>query len=531
MKVKPTNSKLYLDQKLIDESRQYAKEIVLQVQDFIEPRSTTTVERAILRLFGVEWFNENEQLPHVNIIVEKLQKEKLIERGVTYFLINGLLQTGLSMQDFCAKIVDGSLRFSQIEPLPLDVVKDKAFEIAKKRASIIESNVIKRKEMINNLSESDPPYLYLIVATGNIYEDVVQAQNAARAGADIIAVIRSTAQSLLDYVPNGATTEGFGGTYATEENFKIMRAALDEVSIEIGKYVRLVNYCSGLCMPEIAALGALHRLDVMLNDSMYGILFRDINMQRTFIDQYFSRMINSFADIVINTGEDNYLTTSDAYEKAYTVLASQLINEQFALKAYLPPELMGLGHAFEMDPDIENQFLYELAQAQMAKEIFPDAPLKYMPPTKFMTGNIFKGHVQDAMFNAVSIMTSQTIHLLGMLTEAIHTPFMMDRHLSLENAKMVFKIMRNFADEIEFKKDGIIVKRASEVLNQAHELLKTIASKGLMQAISEGIFADIKRTTTGGKGYDGVLLKDKEYFNPFEIIFKEKLKERNKGVF
>ena len=167
----------------------------------------------------------------------------------------------------------------------------------------------------------------------------------------------------------------------------------------------------------------------------------------------------------------------------------------------------------------------------MAKEIFPDAPLKYMPPTKFMTGNIFKGHVQDAMFNAVSIMTSQTIHLLGMLTEAIHTPFMMDRHLSLENAKMVFKIMRNFADEIEFKKDGIIVKRASEVLNQAHELLKTISSKGLMQAISEGIFADIKRTTTGGKGYDGVFLKDKEYFNPFEIIFKEKLKERNKGVF
>jgi hypothetical protein len=34
----------------------------------------------------------------------------------------------------------------------------------------------------------------------------------------------------------------------------------------------------------------MERLDMMLNDSMYGILFRDINpMQRTFVDQRFSR--------------------------------------------------------------------------------------------------------------------------------------------------------------------------------------------------------------------------------------------------
>ena len=45
----------------------------------------------------------------------------------------------------------------------------------------------------------------------------------------MIAVIRTTAQSLLDYVPYGETTEGFGGTYATQENFRLMRAALDEV--------------------------------------------------------------------------------------------------------------------------------------------------------------------------------------------------------------------------------------------------------------------------------------------------------------
>ena len=74
------------------------------------------------------------------------------------------------------------------------------------------------------------PWIYLIVATGDIYEDIPQAQAAARAGADVIAVIRSTGQSLLDYVPEGATREGYAGTYATQENFRLMRAALDDVS-------------------------------------------------------------------------------------------------------------------------------------------------------------------------------------------------------------------------------------------------------------------------------------------------------------
>ena len=49
------------------------------------------------------------------------------------------------------------------------------------------------------------------------------------------------------------------------------------------------------------------------NDALYGILFRDINMQRTLVDQYMSRVINGFAGVIINTGEDNYLTTCLLY--------------------------------------------------------------------------------------------------------------------------------------------------------------------------------------------------------------------------
>jgi beta-lysine 5,6-aminomutase alpha subunit len=243
-------------------------------------------------------------------------------------------------------------------------------------------------------------------------------------------------------------------------------------------------------------------------------------MQRTLIDQNFSRIINGFAGVIINTGEDNYLTTADAYEEAHTVLASDFINEQLALFAGIPEEQMGLGHAFEMDPDKENGFLYELAQAQMIREIFTKSPLKYMPPTKYMTGNIFKGHIQDALFNMIGIWTNQGIQLLGMPTEAIHTPFMSDRYLAIENAKYIFNNMKNLGDEIEYKDGGLIKKRASQVLESAIKTLERIEQEGLFSAIELGLFGDIKRLKNGGKGLEGVFAKGNNYMNPVITLMK-----------
>lgn len=507
-------SKLNLNQQLIDESRMAARNITNDVQKFIDQHTTVATERTIVRLLGIDGVDEIEK-PLPNVVVDNIKDGGGLERGAAYWIGNAMINTGLTPQEIAEKVATGEMDITKVPAADGAEIKEVIYKIATKTVDKIRSVREKREYLIETLSEGDKPYLYVIVATGNIYEDIVQAQAAARQGADIIAVIRTTGQSLLDYVPYGPTTEGFGGTYATQENFRLMRAALDEVGEEIGRYIRLTNYCSGLCMPEIAAMGAVERLDVMLNDALYGILFRDINMQRTLVDQYFSRIINGFAGIIINTGEDNYLTTDDAVEAAHTVLASQFINEQFALRAGLPEEQMGLGHAFEMDPSVENGFLLELAQAQMAREIFPKAPLKYMPPTKFMTGNIFKGHIQNALFNMVSIMTNQGIQLLGMLTEAIHTPHLHDRYLSIENAKYIFNNAKGLGDEIEFKEGGVIQKRAEEVLKDAHSLLTQIEKEGLFQTIEGGKFGGVKRSRTGGKGLDGVAKKDSGYLNPF----------------
>jgi len=160
-------------------------------------------------------------------------------------------------------------------------------------------------------------------------------------------------------------------------------------------------------MPEIAALAGLERLDMMLNDSMYGILFRDINPIRTFVDQRFSRQVHARAGIIINTGEDNYLTTADAVEAAHTVTTSQLLNEYFAKEAGLEDWQLGLGHAFEINPDLPDSFRLELAHALLARTLFPEAPLKWMPPTKHMTGDIFGGYLLDGFFNLAGALTGR----------------------------------------------------------------------------------------------------------------------------
>ncbi|HBI56263.1 MAG TPA: D-lysine 5,6-aminomutase subunit alpha, partial [Firmicutes bacterium] len=133
---------------------------------------------------------------------------------------------------------------------------------------------------------------------------------------------------------------------------------------------------------------------------------------------------------------------------------SQFINEQLALAAGLSPWQMGLGHAFEINPDMEDGLLLEIAQAQMARQLFPDAPLKYMPPTKHMTGDIFKGYLHNSLFNLTSVLTGQGIHLLGMLTEAIHTPFIQDRYLAIENARYIMNNARHLREELEIVPDG-----------------------------------------------------------------------------
>ncbi|MCP2167532.1 lysine 5,6-aminomutase subunit alpha [Goodfellowiella coeruleoviolacea] len=522
----PRPSLLGLDPATVATARALAARAAQPVIDLATAHTTVSVERATLRLAGLTGADTTHRagdVPWVNRVVDTVAEHCGLQHGVSLPVFHALREHDLAtLTDLAEATAAGQIRYT----LPTGAARRRAERAARTAVArgirTIDRNRAQRDRLVARLGDPPQrPWIYLIVATGDIDEDVVQAQNAARAGADVIAVIRSTGQSLLDYVPEGATHHGFAGTYATQENFRIMRAALDEVSREVGRYVRLTNYASGLCMPEIAVLAGLQRLDMMLNDSMYGILFRDINPVRTFVDQRFSRQVHARAGIIINTGEDNYLTTDDAVSAAHTVTVSQLLNECFAHEAGLADWQLGLGHAFEINPDLPDSFRLELAHALLARELFPHAPLKWMPPTKHMTGDVFRGYLLNGFFNLAGALTGQGILLVGMMTEAVVTPFLSDRDLALANVRYVLGAAGNLAEDFRPAPDGFIATRARHVLDQAVRLLERIVDDGLLTAIATGTFGLMKRPPDGGKGADGVIAKAEDYLNPAASLLEE----------
>jgi len=138
-----------------------------------------------------------------------------------------------------------------------------------------------------------------------------------------------------------------------------------------------------------------------------------------------------------------------------------------------------------------------------------------MPPTKHMTGNVLRGYQQNALFVLTSVATGQSIHLLGMLTEALHTPLLSDRWLAIDQAKTIRANARHLADEIRFEPTGRIARRAREVLEGAERLLRHVAAIGLFDALSSAVFADTRRPRDGGRGREGVVARHPEYSNPF----------------
>ena len=170
--------------------------------------------------------------PWVNRLTDVVRADVGLEHGVAVPVWDALLRgEAEDLTTLAQKASAGSVTFRLPEGRDLTRARSASRKAVGAGIKQIDRRRVERERMIAKVGDAPrKPWIYLIVATGDIYEDIPQAQAAAREGADVIAVIRSTGQSLLDFVPEGATREGFAGTYATQENFRLMRAALDETS-------------------------------------------------------------------------------------------------------------------------------------------------------------------------------------------------------------------------------------------------------------------------------------------------------------
>ena len=527
-------SKLNLDQGAVLLARELARRAGEPVTQLALTHTTVSIERAVLRLGGLDGADPGG-MPWANRLTDAVRASVGLEHGVA-LPVGHALQAGRypDLRTLAEAAAAGQVGFRLPVGREAVAARERVVRSISAGVSTLDRQRARRAGLTDDLADPPFPWVYLTVAADGVDQAITRAQEAARDGADVIAVIRSNGQALLDYVPAGVAGPGPAGSYATGESFRLMRAALDQTSRELGRYVRLTSYASGLCMPEITTLAGLERLDMMLSDCMHGIIVRDINPLRTFIDQRFSRAVGARAGIVVSPGEESFIAPPralpaqavpahaapapapvEAGDAAPAVIASQLLNEYFGREAGLETWQLGFGHGLELNPAGPDSFLLELAQAQLVRELFPGAPLKYMPPTTRVTEDVLAGCLLDAFFNLAGLMTDQSILCVGLMPEGIDLPFRADRDLALANIRYV----RAAAGlGMSFAPDSFVVERAHQVLDEAVSLLRRISTEGLLNAIADGTFGVARRPPGGGRGLDGVISKAEGYFNPVTEI-------------
>ncbi|HBN06366.1 MAG TPA: D-lysine 5,6-aminomutase subunit alpha, partial [Bacteroidales bacterium] len=86
-------SKLNLDQKMIDSARNAAASIAEDVQNFIDAHTTVATERTVVRLLGVDGVDEIGR-PLPNVVVDNIKEGGGLERGASFWMGNAMAITG-----------------------------------------------------------------------------------------------------------------------------------------------------------------------------------------------------------------------------------------------------------------------------------------------------------------------------------------------------------------------------------------------------------------------------------------------------
>src|SRR5271170_743884 len=95
-----------VDERTVAECRLIAGEIADDVQRYIDRHTSVGVERTVLRAYGVEGVDD-QGVPLVNALVERLHSKKALGRGASYYLGRELLRGATGVQEAAERLAFG----------------------------------------------------------------------------------------------------------------------------------------------------------------------------------------------------------------------------------------------------------------------------------------------------------------------------------------------------------------------------------------------------------------------------------------
>ncbi|KXG74062.1 D-ornithine 4,5-aminomutase subunit OraE [Thermotalea metallivorans] len=379
----------------------------------------------------------------------------------------------------------------------------------------------------------DPQPDYTItteIASGRFEDDIRRMRMAAWHGADHIMVIRTAGQSHFDGLIEG-TPQGIGGIPITRKQVRAQRKALDMIEEEVGRPINYHSYVSGVAGPDIAVMFAEEGVNGAHQDPQYNVLYRNINMIRSFVDAAESKKMMTWADMAQIDGAHNANATArEAWKVMPELMVQHAINAMYSVKVGMKKSNICLSTVPPTAPPAPCMKL-DLPYAVALRDLFSEYRMRAQMNTKYMESSTREATVTHVLNLMISRLTSADIQSTITPDEGRNVPWHIYNMEACDTAKQALVGMDALLDMVELKKEGYLPEKVRELKERAVLFLEEILEVGgYFKAVEEGFFVDsgyyperngdgIVRKIDGGIGAGTVFERDEDYFAPVTAHF------------
>jgi D-ornithine 4,5-aminomutase subunit beta len=363
------------------------------------------------------------------------------------------------------------------------------------------------------------------IASGRFEDDIRRMRMAAWHGADHIMVIRTAGQSHFDGLIEG-TPEGVGGVPITRKQVRATRKALDAIEDEVGRPINFHSYVSGIAGPEIAVLFAEEGVNGAHQDPQYNVLYRNINMHRSFVDAAEAKTIMARAGLLQIDGAHNAnATAKEAWKVMPELFVQHAINAAFSTAVGMPRDLIALSTVPPTAPPAPKLWL-DLPYAVALRELFQGYKFRAQQNTRYIEADTVEATVTHVLDTLISRLTSADIQSTITPDEGRNVPWHYNNIFGVNTARQTLMGVDGLRELITLHKEGYLPARVRELKERAVLFLEEIlATGGYFAAVAQGQFVDsgyfperqgdgIVREPQGGVGAQSIIERAPDYGAP-----------------
>ena len=363
------------------------------------------------------------------------------------------------------------------------------------------------------------------IASGRFEDDIRRMRMAAWHGADHLMVIRTAGQSHFDGLIEG-TPQGIGGVPITRKQVRAQRKACDMIEEEVGRPINYHSYVSGVAGPDVAVMFAEEGVNGAHQDPQYNVLYRNINMVRSFIDAAESKKIMAWAEMAQIDGAHNANATArDAWKVMPELMVQHGLNSIFSYKSGIKKENICLSTVPPTAAPAPSM-KFDLPYAVALRDFFSEYKMRAQMNTKYITSSSREATVTHVMNMMISRLTSADIQSTITPDEGRNVPWHVYNIEACDTAKQTLVGLDGLLEMVEVRKDGYMKDMVREIKERAVLYLEEmIESGGYFESVEKGFFVDsgnypekngdgIGRKKDGGVGAGKVFVRDEDYMAP-----------------